>query len=182
MHPKKVFPLPLENKKGYLHHWILHISINLGTKLQLKRTILKFGTKFVWKRYFYSKRRKKSSPMLHIWISLVTKFQLKLTILIFFIILAQEGYFQSKIEKVNVVSCKWRSAVKKNRIMKLFFAIDMIGQLYGHVTLTMWKLSEKRISSFWKNAHEVERPPFLCLRIYTNFYGVLTSKYFMWSY
>ena len=36
-----------------------------------------------------------------------------------------------------VVSRKSRSAVKKNRIMKLYFEIDMIGQLYSHVTLTM---------------------------------------------
>ena len=38
---------------------------------------------------------------------------------------------------IRVVSRKSRSAVKKNRIMKLYFEIDMIGQLYSHVTLTM---------------------------------------------
>ena len=32
---------------------------------------------------------------------------------------------------------KSRSAVKKNRIMKFNILNDMIGQLYGHVTLTM---------------------------------------------
>ena len=37
----------------------------------------------------------------------------------------------------NVVSRKSRSAVKKNRIVKLYFEIDMIGQLYSPVTLTM---------------------------------------------
>ena len=37
----------------------------------------------------------------------------------------------------GVVSRKSRSAVKKNRIMKLYFVNNMIGQLYGHVTLTM---------------------------------------------
>ena len=36
-----------------------------------------------------------------------------------------------------VVSRKSRSAVKKNRIMKLYIVNDMIGQLYGHVILTM---------------------------------------------
>ena len=35
------------------------------------------------------------------------------------------------------MNCKSRSAVKKNRIMKLNILNDMIGQLYGHVTLTM---------------------------------------------
>ena len=37
----------------------------------------------------------------------------------------------------DAVSRKSRSAVKKNRIIKLYFEIDMIGQLYSHVTLTM---------------------------------------------
>ena len=36
-----------------------------------------------------------------------------------------------------VVSRKSRSAVKKNRIMKLYIVNDMIGQLHGHVILTM---------------------------------------------
>ena len=30
--------------------------------------------------------------------------------------------------------------------MILYIANDMIGHLYGHVTLTMWKLSKKRLS------------------------------------
>ena len=55
----------------------------------------------------------------------------------------------------------------------------MIGQLYGHVTLTMWKLSKKRLSQFWRKAYEVERLLLICLLIYTDFYGNLTSKYFM---
>ena len=78
-----------------------------------------------------------------------------------------------------VVRRKSRSTAKENRIMKLYFLIDMTGQLHGHVTLTMWKLNKKRLSPFWKNAHEVERRSLLCLRIYTSFYGALTSKYFM---
>ena len=43
----------------------------------------------------------------------------------------------------SVVSRKSRSAVKKNRIMQLYFVNDMIGQLYGYVILTMRKLSKK---------------------------------------
>ena len=78
-----------------------------------------------------------------------------------------------------LVSRKSRLAAKKNRIMKLYFVNDEIGQLYGYVTLTMWKLSKKRLSTFWRSAHEVERLSLLCLLIYTKFYGVLTSKYFM---
>ena len=42
-----------------------------------------------------------------------------------------------------VVSHKSHSVIKKNRIMKLYVVNDMIGQLYGHVTLTMQKLSKK---------------------------------------
>ena len=37
----------------------------------------------------------------------------------------------------SVVSRKPRSVVKKNRIMKWYIVNDMIGQLYGHVILTM---------------------------------------------
>ena len=36
-----------------------------------------------------------------------------------------------------VVSGKSHSAVKKNRIKKLYFVKNMIDQLYGHVTLTI---------------------------------------------
>ena len=75
--------------------------------------------------------------------------------------------------------CKSRSAVKKNRIMKLYIVNDMIGQLRGHAILTLWKLSKKRLSPFWRNAHEVKRLSLLCLLIYNDFYGVLTSKYSM---
>ena len=61
----------------------------------------------------------------------------------------------------------------------MYFVNDMIGQLYGHVTFTMWKLSKKQLSSSRKNVHQVKRLPLFCLLIYTDFYGVLTSKYFM---
>ena len=74
------------------------------------------------------------------------------------------------------MSHKPRSAVKKNRIMKLYIVNDMINHLYGHVTLTMRKLSKKRFSPFWRNAHEVERLPLLCLLIDNNFYKVLYVK------
>ena len=45
--------------------------------------------------------------------------------------------FLWKCGNVGVMSRKSRLAVKKNRIMKLYFVVDMIGQFYGHVTLTM---------------------------------------------
>ena len=64
------------------------------------------------------------------------------------------------------MSHKPRSAVRKNRIMKLYIVNDMIGELYGRVISTMWKLSKKSLSPFWKNAHEVEKLSLLCLLIY----------------
>ena len=51
--PKKVFPV--ESRKGRHHHGILHIWISLGTRFQLKLTILSFWTTFAQKRYFQSK-------------------------------------------------------------------------------------------------------------------------------
>ena len=40
------------------HHWILHVRSSLGTKFQLKLTILIFWTKFAQKRCFRSKTEK----------------------------------------------------------------------------------------------------------------------------
>ena len=34
--------------------------------------------------------------------------------------------------------------------MKLYIVSDMIGQLYGHVTLAMWKLNKKKAFSILK--------------------------------
>ena len=50
---KRVFPV--ENRKSEHHHGILHISISLGTKFQLKQIILSFWAKFTQKRYFQLK-------------------------------------------------------------------------------------------------------------------------------
>ena len=54
--PKKVFPV--KNWKSEHHHWILHIQISLGTKFQLKLTILIFLTRFIQKGFFWSKTEK----------------------------------------------------------------------------------------------------------------------------
>ena len=66
----------------------------------------------------------------------------------------------SRALRACVMSRKSRSTVKKNRTMKLYFVIDMTGQLYDHVTLTMWKLSKIRFLPFWTNC-----PCFACLFI-----------------
>ena len=47
--------------------------------------------------------------------------------------------------KIFCLCRKSRSVVKNNRTI-LYIADDMIGHLYGHVTLTIWKLSKKRLS------------------------------------
>ena len=54
--PKKVFPV--KNWKSEHHHWILHIQISLGTKFQLKLTILIFLTRFTQKGFFWSETEK----------------------------------------------------------------------------------------------------------------------------
>ena len=75
----------------------------------------------------------------------------------------------SRALRACVMSRKSRSTVKKNRTMKLYFVIDMTGQLYDHVTLTMWKLSKTRFLPFWTNVREAKRLSLLCLLIYTDF-------------
>ena len=69
---------------------------------------------------------------------------------------------------MTTVSRKSPSPVKNNRKIKFDFVIDVTGQLYGHVTLTMWKLSKKCLSPFWRKALEVKRLSLLYLLIYTN--------------
>ena len=54
---KRVFQSKTEKVKK-TEHWILHIQIGLGTKFQLKPTILVFLTKFAQKEYFQSKSEK----------------------------------------------------------------------------------------------------------------------------
>ena len=57
--PRKIFMV--KNRKIEHHHWILLIQISLGTKFQLKLTILIFWTKFAQKGYFQSKTEKVNS-------------------------------------------------------------------------------------------------------------------------
>ena len=56
IYPKGVFSI--ENGKSEHHHCILHIRISLGTKFQVKLTILIFWTKFEQKEYIQSKTEK----------------------------------------------------------------------------------------------------------------------------
>ena len=59
--PKRVFWV--ENVKSKHPYWIVHIRIFLGTKLQFKPTILKFGTKFAQKVYFQLNMKKVNITM-----------------------------------------------------------------------------------------------------------------------
>ena len=54
--PKSLFLV--ENRRNEHLNWILHIHIILGTKFQLKLTILVFWTKFAQKEYLQSKIEK----------------------------------------------------------------------------------------------------------------------------
>ena len=80
----QIFPrrtYTIRNRKSEHHHWIQHIRISLGIKLQLQLAILTFWIKFIqkicsgWKKKMWT-----YYVILHIWIILRTKFQLKLTI------------------------------------------------------------------------------------------------------
>ena len=57
-YPMTTLVFPVKNGKIEHHHWILHIPICLGTKFQIKLTILIFWTKFVQKGYFRSEAEK----------------------------------------------------------------------------------------------------------------------------
>ena len=51
----------VKNRKIEHHHWIPLIQISLGTKFQLKLTILIFLTRFAQKGFFWSKTEKVNS-------------------------------------------------------------------------------------------------------------------------
>ena len=61
--PRKVFMV--KNRKIEHHHWILLIQISLGTKFQLKLTILIFLIRFTQKGFFWSKTKKNTTYFLH---------------------------------------------------------------------------------------------------------------------
>ena len=48
----------VRNRKSEHDHWIVHIRISIGSKLQLKLTKNFFWTRFTQKRYFWSKTEK----------------------------------------------------------------------------------------------------------------------------
>ena len=50
--------LQVKNRMSELHDWILLIRISLGTKFQLKLTILSFLDEIPQKEYFWSKMKK----------------------------------------------------------------------------------------------------------------------------
>ena len=70
----------VKNRKIEHHHWIPLIQISLGTKFQLKLTILIFLTRFTQKGFSWSKTEKVNTTyffyiILHIQISLVGNFR-----------------------------------------------------------------------------------------------------------
>ena len=73
------------NRKSEFYHQILYIQNSLGTKLQLKLTILNLLTKSIKNGHFQSQKEKNENrhQILHIQISLGSKFRLQQTILIF---------------------------------------------------------------------------------------------------
>ena len=102
--PKRVFPV--KNKKSEHHHWILHVRISLGTKVQLKLIILDQ----IWgKRAFpvVNKKSEQHHRIQHIRITLRIKCHLKLTNLTFSTKFTQREHFQSQTKKVNTTIKFW---------------------------------------------------------------------------
>ena len=85
--------------------------------------------------------------------------------LVFLVCLLNSVAWNFSISKIyaSFVSRKSRSTIKKNRIMKFYFVIYIIGQLHGHVTLNMWKLSKKRLFSILKKHTRGGKTVFSCL-------------------
>ena len=59
----KGFSQSKKERVNSTHHWILHIQISLGTKFQLKLTILIFWTIFAQKGYFQSLSEKMNTTI-----------------------------------------------------------------------------------------------------------------------
>ena len=53
----------VNNGKCEHHHWVLHIQIRIGTKIQLKLNTLVFWSKFTQKWYFWLKKENWTSPL-----------------------------------------------------------------------------------------------------------------------
>ena len=81
-----------------------HARISIGTKFQLKVTILMFWTKCAKKEcsQWATKKREYLHWFLHSRISVPTKFWLQLVILTFWSIFSPKGYFILKTKKMNI--------------------------------------------------------------------------------
>ena len=100
----------VRNRKIEHHHCIPLIQISLGTKFQLKLTILIFLTTFTQKRFFWSKTEKVNTTyFLHNSAysnQSSAEFQPKLTVFIW-IEFAQKDISSQNIEKVNIITEFW---------------------------------------------------------------------------
>ena len=94
--------VPVKNWKTEHHHWIPHIQISLGTKFQLRLTLMTFLTRFAQKGFFWSKTEKVNiTYFLHNSTysdRSSVKFQLKLTILSFWTKFAQKSISSQKLK------------------------------------------------------------------------------------
>ena len=119
---------PDKNTKSEHHHWILHIWISLGTKFQLKLTILSFWSKFAQKGYFQL-NMEEVSITIEFCISdirLGAKFHHKLTILIYLDQICPKRVFllwNRKSEHHHWILRTWISLSKKLQVKltKLIF-------------------------------------------------------------
>ena len=87
----------VEKKKREHHHRILHIRNILGTKFQLKVTILSIWTRLTRKGYFKSKKKKIKIALLEL-VS-VLHFSFNKQFSFFWKNFPKKGFFRSKMEK-----------------------------------------------------------------------------------
>ena len=97
-----------KTKRSEQCHWILHISVSLGTKFQLKMTFWISWTISPEKGVFGLNREIEYNHwILPIWIRPGTEFQLEPTVLAFSTKFDQNWYFLSKTEEMNTTIEYW---------------------------------------------------------------------------
>ena len=129
--PRKI--LMVKNRKIEHHHFIPHIQVSLGTKFQLKLTILIFWPDLP-KKGFSGLKQKKWTPhifyiILHIQISLVRNFSSNWQFY-FLDQICTKRCFRSKTEKVNIIiEFRILKSVSWYQICALTDNFDFFGQI-----------------------------------------------------
>ena len=123
----------VRNRKIEHHHCIPLIQISLGTKFQLKLTILIFLTTFTQKGFFWSKTEKVNTTYFQRNSAYPNqfnaKFQLKLTILILRIKFAQKGIPSQKLKKLTSLNSAYSDQSLGTKIFALTDDFDFFDEI-----------------------------------------------------